>query len=330
MAWSRSTPSSSATRWSRDSPRPTSRMRAVARMSSPTASRNPSRISVRTRTVRLASAAASRGASRGAAAGASCSASRSATAAMSEIWARARSTTWSVSGVSSRTWSFFPGMRPALRSSTDGVERATTPSAASFFTTRNPRTAGTGQLPAISTSTRTRRVAPRWGSAAGSAGGRTSGADATGAGAGAAAGAGAGPAAGGEPASEPRSPSRSRRVASASFSIAGPSTPWTSPREAPCTISWSRSPAPRRRSTAFASRRDGSLRKTSTRSSARWARAAMPSSSIDALIPFTLWAWRKQESMASLAPSPAPWRAASSSRTRSLAKAWRWSPASAT
>jgi hypothetical protein len=54
----------------------------------------------------------------------------------------------------------------------------------------------------------------------------------------------------------------------------------------------------------------------------------MPSRRIDALIPFRLWAWRKQESMASFAPAPV--RAASSMRTRSFAYEARCSAASAT
>ncbi len=81
---------------------------------------------------------------------------------------------------------------------------------------------------------------------------------------------------------------------------------------------------------ARASSRAGSLRNTSTRSSARCASAVIPSKPIDALIPFTLWTCRKQESIASFAPAPAPWRAASSRRTRSFARERRCSPASPT
>ncbi len=215
-------------------------------------------------------------------------------------------------------------MRPALRSSTEGVELATVPVAESFFTTRNARTAGTGQLPAISTSICTRRVDPRPSARAGS--GRGSGAG------------GIGTASAGRPGSglsrlsrgSGRGPSRRRRVASASRSSMPASGCGLSPRAADWTISWRTSPAASRRSIAGASRRAGSFRKTSTRSSTRWASALIASSSMDALIPFTLWAWRKQESIASRAPAPPPWRAASSRRTRSFANAARCSPASPT
>ncbi len=129
--------------------------------------------------------------------------------------------------------------------------------------------------------------------------------------------------------SAPRVPvgSLARRAASASRASSSGRGAGFAPDADSATMSCSSSQASKRTSSTQGSNRLPPLRKTSTRSSALCASAAVASSAIDALIPFTLWAWRKRLSTTER-ESPSP-EFAFSSFTRSDENAARCSAASA-